>query len=410
MRTSFILTITMIGLLHNVESSKLRCEHLFKDDYQLFFYRPSERDYIEQKTSIVVDVMEVVKGKIMTSVCENVTVPEGCPDAGKEAKFVFVQDSLAASSDKSCIVIYDNKSWTYELTTSEHQSQKITIQQPASKDHTVNYNFLCDEKADTPSTKVFYDPTNKAFTVGISSKDVCGIHLDLFKVLYDNSMITAISFTIIGVILCFFGLKLYKDFLMFFIPLLTLILGFYFYLSIVDNSSDKNERLMLVFFMCFTIMVVLTLAVLFSSVVFFLVCMASSYQLGLMAHRSLAAQFEFFRMEYTQWIVIVLIFLILFGLYLKLQDYFIIINTVIIGSCSLIMSLYYYKLTEFNLLFDIEINKFNLDQLNPVYFKMIGLFVLIALLGGLVQYVIFVKGADKHYNNDDLKIDLKITP
>ena len=406
MQTSFIFITTLLALTSLTTASKLQCKKLFKDKYQLFYYHSAEADTIEKRTTVTVGNMHNLQGTLHTSICGSVKIPKGCENAGDTAKLVFISDN-----NEKCIMINESENWGYELDINHEQSQVVSIKQQDEQEYKIMYNFVCEAEQNKREYKSLYMPNEKIFEIKIISNDGCGIHLDFFKVLSDNSLIAAIAFTIIGLILCFFGLKFYRDFLMFFIPLLTLILGFYFYMSLIEKSASQNERILLIFFMVFGIMVLLTLAVLFSSVIYFVICLLSSYQLGLTAHAYLITQFEFFTHEHTEWIPVAVFFILLFGLYLKLQDYFIIINTAVLGSFSLVISLPYYGLTSFDFLFNIEMDKFdNIKELDPAYLNMLGLFSMTALLGILVQYGLFKRGSGRKYRDQELKIDLKLTP
>lgn len=406
MRTSFILLLSIFGVISNIRVTNLRCQKLFRDDSQLFFYYPEKPSLKLENISLMVDNTQNLQGTLYTSICDTVKIPEGCKEARNDAKLVFI-----TSNPIKCLIVSNDYNWEYEINKHENSEQKISITQLGNPSYKVNYDFVCEPQASIPDFKPTYDAGKMLFNITVYSDAGCGIHLTFFDVLAKNYLVTAISFTIIGVILCFFGLKFYKDFLMFFIPLLILILGFYFYMSLIETSASQNERIMLIFFLIFGNMVIMTLAVLFSNVIYFVICLLTSYQLGLMAHAYLLTQIDFFAKQHTEWILITFFFCLLFSLYLKLQDYFIIVNTALLGAFSLMISLSYYGLTKFDFLFNIEMDKFDdIKQMNGTFLNILGLFALTSLLGMLIQYVLFKKDCEKKYRNDDIRIDLKLTP
>ena len=406
MRTSFIFTFALMIISSAVSSSKLRCYKLFKDDYKLFYYNPDGTDIIEREIKVRLEGSGEQNAIITTSVCGTVEVPKKCNLEAQEAKLV----AYFPETEK-CDIVTDNSKWEYNLAKAPNKEQLITIKGTNAEQSSIIYKFNCEAHAPKANYKLMYMPNDKVYEVNIQSQSGCGISLDLFRVLSENALITAIAFTTIGFILCFFGLKFYNDFLMFFIPLLALLLGFYFYMSLIEKSASQNERIMLIFLMVFGIMLVLTLAVLFSSVLYLLICALSSYQLGLMAHAYLITQFDFFSYDHTEWITIIGFFLILFGIYVKLKDYFIMINTAALGSFTMITALPYFGLTKFYFLLDIEMDKFkDIKHLEPEFLKMIGLFVLSTILGILVQYFLFKRNSGPKYGNEDLRIDLKLAP
>ena len=406
MRPSFIFTLMLIIISSAVSSSKLRCYKLFKNDYKLFYYSPDGADVIEREIKMQLEGSGEQNARITTSVCGTVKVPKECNLEAQEAKLVAYFPKT-----KKCDIVTDSSQWEYNLTQTPDKEQLITIKGTKAEQSGIIYKFNCEAHAPKTNYKLMYMPNDNVYEVNIQSQSGCGISLDLFRVLSENALIAAICFTMVGFILCFFGLKFYNDFLMFFIPLLTLLLGFYFYMSLIEKSTSQNERIMLIFLMVFGIMLILTLAVLFSSVLYLLVCALSSYQLGLMTHAYLITQFDFFSREYTEWITIVGFFLVLFGIYIKLKDYFIMINTAALGSFTMIIALPYFKITKFDFLFDIEMDKFkDIKHLEPEFLNIIGLFVLSTILGILVQYFLFKRNSGSKYGNEDLKIDLKLAP
>lgn len=407
MRPSFILLLAIAGLTKITTSSPLSCTKIFKDDYQLFYFHPDDPIIKLENVELETVVGHKYSGTILASICGTVEVPKECANKKTDqAKLVFVNYQLP-----ECIIVEDDNKWNYEMTQNEAQQKMFVISQETPNHHKIDFNFVCEENAGASQLKVRFNPNTNTFTIVNESNAGCGISLDFFKTLHENKLLTAITFTIIGVVLCFLGLKLYKDFLMFFIPLLILILGFYFYISLVQSSPNQDERIMLIFFMILSIMVVMTLAVLFSNVIFFVICVLTGFQLGTLLHAYLVTQVEFFSNAHTQYIPIALITLALVFFYLKMKDYFIIVNTAILGSFSLVLSLPYYGLTEFDFLFNIEMDKFDdIKTLDVAFLKLLGLFALIALLGTVVQYALFKKKEERRHPHDDMRIDLKLTP
>jgi len=405
MRISFIFQLLIISSLIDSSVSKFTCKKLFKKDFQLFNFQPSDIDVIERKDISFVDSSSKMNGTVLTSICSTVKIPTGCEGENKDAKFV-----LKPKDDSPCIVIKDTTEWEYGIEKAATKDSVIIAKQKEGVDYKVDYKFICDRKQDKPDYSFYYFPNQKMFEVQIHSTSSCGIQLTLFKILSENSLITAVCFTTIGFVLCFMGLKFHKDFLMFFIPLLTLVLGFYFYMSLIEKSPSDNERIMLIFFLVFGVMVLLTMTVLFPIIIYFVICLMSSWQLAIIT-KSCLSEIKFFNNEYAMWVLVPVFFLVLFGLYLKLQDYFVIINTSLLGSFAFIISLPYYGITNFDFLFNIQINDIDdINKLDPDLVKLVVVFGLLATLGSLVQYVAFKRNDKSGYRNDELKIDLKLEP
>ena len=404
MRQSTILAITFLLTFSLTRSDDFSCQKLFKKDYQIFFFTSEVANpFTTQKTIKPDHLSDQVTGDIYTSICGQVEIPNECSLHEGKAKFVFQsRENLG-----NCIVIKEEGDWTFTLN-KELEQQVISIKK--DDEHIkLTYTFKCEVGNDSPDVNVLYFPNKKEFEVTVNSLDGCGIKLDFLKVLSENPLVTAVVFAVLGSILCFFGLKFYKDFLIFFIPLIILILGFYLYMALVEKSLQHNDKLFLIIAMIFCLMIVVVLTVMFSSMIYLLLSFLVSYELGLIAHSLAEKHYEFFTKDYTEWIFIIVFFAMLFGFYLALKDYFIILGTSILGSSFLIISLPYFGLSEFEFLFDIEMNKFNdIKHLDNNHLNILVLFGMVTLLGILMQFVMFKRGSSKD-NNEDIKIDLQMS-
>jgi len=79
----------------------------------------------------------------------------------------------------------------------------------------------------------------------------------------------------------------------------------------------------------------------------------------------LEPKYEFFKQDYSEFVIIGILFLGFVGFYLKMKDYFIIFCTAFIGAFFLILSLSYFGISEFDFLFNLEMGKFK-DLANVV--------------------------------------------
>lgn len=98
--------------------------------------------------------------------------------------------------------------------------------------------------------------------------------------------------------------------------------------------------------------------IMFSNVVYFLVAFLISYKMGLILHTYLEKKYEFFLKEYTDYMVVGVLFLVFVLAYFKIEKYFIVMCTAPLGSSFIILSFHYFKLTEFDFLFELEFNKY----------------------------------------------------
>ena len=403
----FIIFITILILfLSPASADSFTCRKLFKEEYELFVFVSRVPNPIEIEKSFKIDKQtnSLIDGKLLTSVCGDVTIPENCPNAGEKAKLVF----QPSSNQNECLVVRNNDDWNYVLEKDEYHQKIIITGQDEDSKLKLAYNFNC-EIANTKATyDVFFNEESSTFNVNIGSLDGCGIQLDVFKALSRNPMITAVVFSVLGFILCFLGLKFYKDFLSIFIPILILILGFYLYMTFIEKSNYNNDKIILVVAMLFCIVGIVVLTVMFSSMIYLVLSFLVSYELGVIIDNYLEKKFEFFAQEYSEFAIIPVIFIVFFLFYLTIKDYFIIFSTALLGSCFLIISLPYYGFSEFDFLFDLQLDKFNdLKNLDPNYTNFVVIYVLFALIGALIQIVMFKKKPKSH-RNEDVRIDLQM--
>lgn len=101
--------------------------------------------------------------------------------------------------------------------------------------------FYCD-KGLMPKEPVIKILNNeKKFYIEFWGPEGCGYSIGFLKALSDNAILSGIIFAVFGFVLCFGGIKFYKDMLMFFIPIMIAILGFYLYLTIVVKNVEQNN-------------------------------------------------------------------------------------------------------------------------------------------------------------------------
>ena len=180
----------------------------------------------------------------------------------------------------------------------------------------------------------------------------------MFKTLEEYPIITGAIFAFIGVMFCFFGYKIYKEWLMLFIPLLIVILGFYLYLAYVEKTFTHNSKFYMIIGLLFLVIIAAVLMIVFTNCLYLLLAFLVSYKLGLIIHTTLEKKVEFFLKDHTEWIVISLLFLVFLVMFFKLKNYFVVFCTGLLGSSFIILSFHYFRITEMDFLFELELNKF----------------------------------------------------
>ena len=75
-------------------------------------------------------------------------------------------------------------------------------------------------------------------------------------------------------------------------------------------------------------------------------------------HKFLEPKYEFFREDYTEFILVAILFVAFVGFYLKMKYYFIIFCTAFLGAFFLVVSASYFGVSDFDFLFNLEMGKF----------------------------------------------------
>jgi len=251
--------------------SELTCKHLFTKDYLVFFYR-DQTPVLKLHKDVNFGLGKIVTGDVLTSVCGDIDIPEGCGPSGK-AKLVF-----QAGPGDCPVIVPVHDAWQYELGTFETREQMV-VMKPALEnvsEYSVSYKFVCVPNSLVENAYVNYFADSKLFEIQIHGSKTCGYSVSFLKSLSENSTVTACVFLAIGVVLCFFGLKFYKDMLMFFIPTMIAILCFYLYLTVVEKSIEQNNRWLSIAAVLFILVVIIALVTMFTNVIYFILCKLNS--------------------------------------------------------------------------------------------------------------------------------------
>ena len=62
--------------------------------------------------------------------------------------------------------------------------------------------------------------------------------------------------------------------------------------------------------------------------------------------------------DYTEFILIGAIFIVFAFIFVKIHEYFIVLTTAPLGSSFIILSFHYFRLSEFDFLFELEFSKY----------------------------------------------------
>lgn len=224
----------------------------------------------------------------------------------------------------------------------------------------------------------------------------------MLETLDQYSILTAVVFVSIGIALCFFGFKIYKDMIMFFMPLMIVILCFYLYMSYIEKSTTHNSKILIAVGVLFVVMMVIGALMAVTNFIFFLLAALASYKLGLLIHTFLEKKYEFFQQDLTEYIIVIVLFAALVFMFTQIKDYFVVLSTSILGSSFVILSFHYFHLTEFDFLFEMKFTRFkDYTNLETQYINFLVIFVLFVLTGSFLQTFFFL-------NRNKREIDIEL--
>jgi hypothetical protein len=285
-----------------------------------------------------------------------------------------------------------------------------------SDDYKTEVNFYCD--TNNPKIMSHYLPTQSLLQINVFSSDGCVINFEFLQLLNEIPWITGAVFLILGIGLAFLGVKVYKNLLIVFIPMMLAILGFYLYFALVENSKTSTTKILTLVGLLVFIFIIAVLMVWFNWLIYLTVAFGVSCQFGLLSQSFLAQSVEFFTKPYTEWILIVLFFVLFTVMYILAKDYFVILSTAIMGSLFFVLSLKYLGITDFDLLFDLQIEKMvDFGALDSEVQKMTIVFIGVLVIGTIVQIVLLrrtkdneekeMKMANLHDNQKNVNIQLE---
>lgn len=194
--------------------------------------------------------------------------------------------------------------------------------------------------------------------------------------------------------------------LMWFFPLIFAILGFYLYMSYVEKATTHNSKIFTAIGLVIALIVIIGAMIAVTNFTYFILAGVASYKLGLILHTLLEKKYEFFQNDFTEYIIIVAILIAFILLFLKLKEYFIVFTTAALGSSFVILSFHYFKLTDFDFLFELEFSRFkDIQNLESQYINFLVVFFMMSALGAFIQVYFFVNKKKKQ--EIDIELNFK---
>jgi hypothetical protein len=272
MLVKFFIFVALTGASLQLD---MPCINVWESDYLIFIYREEEGGTKISGGSLL---SKSSPGKVIFS-CSEIDIPTSCNIPGK-ARLVYMDES-----GTDCTVLRQTTKIDYPRLPSpvgadgDYTVRMTLTGTPAVTGQTsesletmtVNIEVSHSELAQNSFTR-----TSAGLEISIYSQSNPVHKLTFLQILKENPLISTVIFFTLGFLLCFFGLKFYRDMLMFFIPLMIAVLGFYLYLTIVEKSVETNHKFILVLVMFLCLGAVVALAVTFTNVIYFVLCELSS--------------------------------------------------------------------------------------------------------------------------------------
>ena len=274
------------------------------------------------------------------------------------------------------------------------------------KDFSVKINMYCQNE--DQKIMSHYISNQKILEINVFSSDGCVKNFEILQALNSIGYVSGWIFLFFGFFLCYFGIQIYKEFFEEFVVIIMVIVGCILYvLSAEYQTTFLNKVLVCVGIFVFLFIVALIFLV-FDWIIHFFIAFGVACQFGLFLHSILEKNITFFATPYTEWIFISILFILLLVMFFMSKDYFIIISHAIMGSLLIIISLNFMGFISYDLLFDVQINKFSEmhkfdDHVQNVGLIFLGL-VVVSLIAQIIWFKVFyVPEKDEEEEEDTLQ-------
>lgn len=249
---------------------------------------------------------------------------------------------------------------------------------------TIRHTFYCDKEE--TKKQASYDFKKNEFIIVHHSTQGCVTTFHFLRGLYQISYLTGIIFFLLGGMILFGGLKLHKNFLIGFVPILIAMVGFFCYFVLIDRSESTVQNLLELFLVLLIMAATLLIFIFVHHYIFLVTIFLVSMQLGIIFKGILEEHISFFEHKDSIWVITIFIYILFAILYFTVEDWLVIVSTSILGSMLLVVSFRYLHLTEYDLLLDLQLDKFeNFENIDPLTLKMSIIFLVLIAVGFIFQ-------------------------
>lgn len=266
---------------------------------------------------------------------------------------------------------------------------------------TAEIAFKCRREGDSEITASFSESEN-SLKVLVSSVDGCVIELSLLQLMSLLPILTAILFALFGFAFLYMGFlgKVFCRVL--FIIFSEVFLFFSLYFLFAESLPTSTNKLICSIFLLVLVVALCVVSFFFNLAFYLSLAFLGAINVGMICKLSLQEYSEFFFNPHSEWWLIMLFLIVFVFFYLLSSELFVITCTAIIGTTMALISLKYFHLTDYDFLFNTQIEKFSrLNEFDPENGKFAGIFFVSVTIGIIVQYIVYRK-----YKNSEDEIDI----
>lgn len=261
--------------------------------------------------------------------------------------------------------------------------------------------FKCQREGD-PEISATFSESESTLEVSVSSVDGCVIELSLLQLMSILPVLTALLFAVFGFAFLYLGFlgKVYCRVV--FIIFSEVFLFFSLYFLFAESLDTSTKKLICSVFLLLLVVTLCVLSFFFNLAFYLSLAFLGAIHMGMICKLSLQEYSEFFFNPHSEWWLIMLFLIALVFFYLLSSELFVIMCTAVIGTTMALISLKYFHLTDYDFLFNTQIEKFvRLNEFDPENGKFAGIFFVSVTIGIIVQYIVYRK-----YKNNEDEIDI----
>ena len=266
---------------------------------------------------------------------------------------------------------------------------------------TVEMLFFCNR--DGPSTiNANYSNAASKLEIKINSIDGCVTELTMLQWMSIIPIISAIFFSLFGIVFLYGGFIFKVYFKVIFIVLCQIFLYFSLYFLFIESLSTQTLKITFSIVLLSIIIGLSILTYFFDFVFYIQLAFLGATNFGLIVKLALQEYSLFFFAPFSEWWLIVLFWSFFFLMFVYSKDFFVIGMTSILGTTLSLISLRYFGVTDYDFLFNTQVEKFDtLNEIDPENVKFAGIYFVAVLTGVIIQWAL-----RRRYKSSQDEIDL----